>query len=58
MTGAGQSISHSPTLPIGSPPTSSATAHRLTSVTPMATPVQSRDLSDYDRMFGVAEEVA
>ena len=33
-------------------------AHRRASITPMATPVQSRDLSDYDRMFGLAEEVA
>jgi transposase len=34
-------------------------AHRRASVTPIATPVQSRDLSDYDRMFGLDElEVA
>jgi transposase len=34
-------------------------AHRRASVTPIATPVQSRDLSDYDRMIGLDElEVA
>jgi transposase len=34
-------------------------AHRHASVTPIATPVEARDLSDYDRMFGVADgEVA
>jgi len=34
-------------------------AHRRASMTPIATPVQSRDLTDYDRMFGVDDlEVA
>jgi transposase len=33
-------------------------AHRFASVTPVATPVEARDLSDYDRMFGLVEEVA
>jgi transposase len=33
-------------------------AHRLASVSPLAAGVESRDLSDYDRMFGLAEEVA
>ena len=33
--------------------------HRLASVTPIATPVQARDLADYDRMFGLdSQEVA
>jgi transposase len=34
-------------------------AHRLASVTPIATPVESRNLSDYDRLFGITDrEVA
>lgn len=34
-------------------------AHRRASVTPIATPVESRDLADYDRMFGLDDlEVA
>jgi transposase len=34
-------------------------AHRRVSVTPIATPVASRDLADYDRMFGLQDlEVA
>jgi hypothetical protein len=33
--------------------------HRLASVTPIATPVEARDLADYDRMFGLdSQEVA
>jgi transposase len=30
-------------------------AHRIASVTPIVTPVESRDLSDYDRMFGITD---
>ena len=33
-------------------------AHRRASVTPIATPVEARDLGDYDRLFGLVEEVA
>ena len=31
-------------------------AHRLASVTPIATPVEARDLADYDRMFGLDDQ--
>jgi transposase len=30
-------------------------AHRLASMTPITTPVQSRDLADYDRVFGITD---
>jgi transposase len=33
-------------------------AHRLAKTTPIRTEVEHRDLSDYDRMFGLNEEVA